>query len=79
MKLRELGATRLMFKAIGLGAMPLSIGGRPDDAQAFAVLEAFVADGGNFIDTANVYCFEAGCRRHRRNVRRAGASSRTIV
>jgi aryl-alcohol dehydrogenase-like predicted oxidoreductase len=38
--------------------MPLSISGRPDEAQAFAVIEAFVADGGNFIDTANVYCLD---------------------
>ena len=55
MQQRELGNTGLMFRAIGLGAMPLSISGRPDEAQAFAVIEAFVADGGNFIDTANVY------------------------
>jgi len=45
MKQRELGNTGLMFKSIGLGAMPLSISGRPDEAQAFAVIEAFVADG----------------------------------
>ena len=55
MQQRELGNTGLIFKAIGLGAMPLSISGRPDEVQAFAVIEAFVADGGNFIDTANVY------------------------
>jgi aryl-alcohol dehydrogenase-like predicted oxidoreductase len=58
MNQRELGNTGLMLKAIGLGAMPLSISGRPDQAQAFAVIEAFVADGGNFIDTANVYCLD---------------------
>ncbi len=58
MKQRELGNTGLMFKSIGLGAMPLSISGRPDKAQAFAVIEAFVADRGNFIDTANVYCLD---------------------
>lgn len=58
MKQRELGNTGLMLKAIGLGAMPLSISGRPDETQAFAVIEAFVADGGNFIDTANVYCLD---------------------
>ena len=55
MQQRELGNTGLLFTSIGLGAMPLSISGRPDDAQAMAVIEAFVADGGNFIDTANVY------------------------
>ncbi len=58
MKQRELGNTGLMLKAIGLGAMPLSISGRPDETQALAVIEAFVADGGNFIDTANVYCLD---------------------
>ncbi|MCC8998419.1 MAG: hypothetical protein LM522_02795 [Candidatus Contendobacter sp.] len=58
MQQRELGNTGLMFKAIGLGAMPLSISGRPDGAQAFSVIEAFVGDGGNFIDTANVYCLD---------------------
>lgn len=55
MQQRELDSTGLHFKAIGLGAMPLSISGRPDEAQTMAVIEAFVADGGNFIDTANVY------------------------
>ncbi len=58
MQQRELGNTGLMFKAIGLGAMPLSISGRPDEAQAFSVIEAFVGGGGNFIDTANVYCLD---------------------
>ena len=60
MQQRELGNTGLMFKAIGLGAMPLSISGRPDAAQAFTVIEAFVAGGGDFIDTANVYCLDDG-------------------
>ncbi|MBK8538064.1 MAG: aldo/keto reductase [Candidatus Competibacteraceae bacterium] len=55
---RELNSTGLKFKAIGLGAMPLSISGRPDEAQAFAVIEAFIAGGGDFIDTANVYCLD---------------------
>jgi aryl-alcohol dehydrogenase-like predicted oxidoreductase len=58
MQQRELGNTGLLFTSIGLGAMPLSISGRPDEAQAIAVIEAFVADGGNFIDTANVYCLD---------------------
>ncbi len=58
MQQRELDSTGLHFKAIGLGAMPLSIVGRPDEAQAFAVIEAFIAGGGNFIDTANVYCLD---------------------
>jgi len=55
---RELGATGLRVNAIGLGGMPLSISGRPAEQQAFAVIEAFVEGGGNFIDTANVYCLD---------------------
>ena len=47
-----------MLRPIGLGAMPLSIAGRPDETQAFDVIEAFVEGGGNFIDTANVYCLD---------------------
>ncbi|CDI02361.1 Aldo/keto reductase [Candidatus Competibacter denitrificans Run_A_D11] len=58
MQQRELDSTGLHFKAIGLGAMPLSISGRPDQKQAFAVIEAFAEGGGNFIDTANVYCLD---------------------
>ena len=84
MQQRELGNTGLMFKAIGLGAMPLSISGRPDEAQAFAVIEAFVADGGNFIDTANVYCLDDDDIGHNeRLIRQAldqfGASDKVMV
>ena len=55
-KVRQLGNTGTEVHAIGLGAMPLSLNGRPDAAQAHSVIEAFVQGGGNFIDTANVYC-----------------------
>lgn len=48
--------TGLRVTAVGLGAMPLSIQGRPDEAQAFEVIRTFVEAGGDFIDTANVYC-----------------------
>jgi aryl-alcohol dehydrogenase-like predicted oxidoreductase len=41
---------------IGLGAMPLSLSTRPDEATAIEVIRAFIDGGGNFIDTANVYC-----------------------
>lgn len=56
--LRELGATGIQVTAIGLGAMPLSLAGRPDETQAFEVIRTFVEHGGNFIDTANVYCLD---------------------
>jgi aryl-alcohol dehydrogenase-like predicted oxidoreductase len=44
--------------AIGLGAMPLSLDRRPDEAMAIAVIKAFLDGGGDFIDTANVYCID---------------------
>ncbi|MFH8409018.1 aldo/keto reductase [Streptomyces sp. NPDC018019] len=48
-------------KTLGsLSVSPLSLGGNvfgwsADEAQSFAVLDAYVAGGGNFIDTADVY------------------------
>lgn len=41
---------------IGLGAMPLSLHGRPAEADAKNIIRRYVEAGGNFIDTANVYC-----------------------
>jgi aryl-alcohol dehydrogenase-like predicted oxidoreductase len=54
--MRKLGTTGLVVQPIGLGGMPLSIQGRPDERTARAVIEAFVEGGGNFIDTAISYC-----------------------
>jgi aryl-alcohol dehydrogenase-like predicted oxidoreductase len=56
--MRNLGATGLAVHPIGLGGMPLSIQGRPDERTAHAVIEAFLAGGGNFIDTAISYCLD---------------------
>ncbi len=55
---REINDTGIMVSPIGLGGIPLSIDGRPYEDQAFKVIEAFVEGGGNFIDTANVYCLD---------------------
>lgn len=55
---REIGRTGIKVRAVGLGAMPLSIAGRPTEAQAHAVIQAFIDAGGDFIDTANVYCLD---------------------
>jgi len=38
--------------------MPLSLTGRPDEQQAFAVVRAAVEAGVDFIDTADVYCLD---------------------
>jgi aryl-alcohol dehydrogenase-like predicted oxidoreductase len=55
-KYRELGQTGIRLFPVGLGAMPLSMRGRPEEARALAVIHAAVDAGINFIDTANVYC-----------------------
>jgi len=57
---RTIRGTDLRFNAIGLGAMPLSIAGRPTEDEAEKVVSRFVDLGGNFIDTANVYCLDDG-------------------
>jgi aryl-alcohol dehydrogenase-like predicted oxidoreductase len=55
---RSIGNTGKSVNPIGLGGMPLSIQGRPDERTALAVIEAFVAGGGDFIDTAISYCLD---------------------
>ena len=55
---RSLGKTGIEVTAIGLGGMPLSLAGRPDESRAEAVIRAFIDGGGDFIDTANVYCID---------------------
>lgn len=55
---RRLGRTDLQLFPIGLGAMPLSIEGRPDERQSIAVIHAAIAAGVDLIDTANVYCLD---------------------
>jgi aryl-alcohol dehydrogenase-like predicted oxidoreductase len=55
---RPLGHTGLLVNPIGLGAMPLSIHGRPDERTGLAVIAAFLEGGGNFIDTAVSYCLD---------------------
>jgi aryl-alcohol dehydrogenase-like predicted oxidoreductase len=53
---RVIGSTGIEVNAIGLGCMPLSIQGRPDERTGLAVIGAFVENGGDFIDTAISYC-----------------------
>lgn len=49
---------------IGLGAMPLSIVGRPTEQEAIDVINLFLELGGNFIDTANVYGLDDADKGH---------------
>lgn len=58
MQARPLGADAPAVSAVGFGAMPLSIQGRPDEAVAVRVIHAVLDAGVNLIDTANVYCLD---------------------
>ena len=42
--------------AIGLGAMPMSLEGRPDEAQSIRTIHAALDAGATLIDTADAYC-----------------------
>jgi aryl-alcohol dehydrogenase-like predicted oxidoreductase len=57
-KRRELGRTGIRVFPIGLGAMPLSLQGRPDERTAISVIHAAIDAGVDFIDTANTYCLD---------------------
>ncbi|WLW52122.1 aldo/keto reductase [Streptomyces sp. YU58] len=53
MRHRTLGGLRV--SAVGLGAMPLSIEGRPDEARALATVHAALDAGVTLLDTADSY------------------------
>ena len=53
MKYRRLGRTGLKVCELCLGTM--QFGWTADEAASFAVMDAFVEAGGNFVDTADVY------------------------
>ena len=53
MQYRNLGHTGLKVSTLGLGAMQW--GWTADEATSWAIMDAFVAAGGNFLDTADIY------------------------
>ena len=53
MQLRQIGETKV--GAVGLGAMPMSIEGRPDEARSIATIHAALDAGMTLIDTADAY------------------------
>ncbi|MFE6098321.1 aldo/keto reductase [Streptomyces massasporeus] len=53
MRYRTLGGLRV--SAVGLGAMPLSIAGRPDEERALATVHAALDAGVTLLDTADSY------------------------
>jgi len=58
MKTRTIGTATV--SAIGLGAMPMSIEGRPDEARSIRTIHAALDAGVTLIDTADAYHLHAG-------------------
>ncbi|MGP7997212.1 MAG: aldo/keto reductase [Streptosporangiaceae bacterium] len=58
MRTRTIGG--ITVSAIGLGGMPMSIEGRPDEKRSIATIHAALDAGVTFIDTADAYHLEPG-------------------
>ncbi|HEV2893564.1 MAG TPA: aldo/keto reductase [Actinomycetota bacterium] len=56
MPTRRLGG--LQVSAIGLGEMPMSLAGRPDEARSVRTVHAALDAGVTLIDTADAYCID---------------------
>jgi aryl-alcohol dehydrogenase-like predicted oxidoreductase len=69
MQTRKLGQSSLHISTLALGSNVF--GWTIDEAESFAVLDAYVAAGGNFIDTADVYSMWVAGNR--------GGESETII
>src|SRR6201992_336892 len=57
MRTRRIGETKV--SEIGLGGMPMSIEGRPDEARSIAAVHAALDAGITLIDTADAYHMHA--------------------
>lgn len=72
METKKLGKTDITISAIGLGAMPMSLRGRPPESQSIDVIHRALDLGVNFIDTADSYCKDESDKHHsERLLRRA--------
>jgi aryl-alcohol dehydrogenase-like predicted oxidoreductase len=58
MRTRRIGDIEV--SAIGLGGMPMSIEGRPEESRSIATVHAALDAGVTLIDTADAYCLNAG-------------------
>jgi aryl-alcohol dehydrogenase-like predicted oxidoreductase len=54
MQTRTIGGSRV--SALGLGAMPMSLENRPDEARSLRTIHAALDAGARLIDTADAYC-----------------------
>ena len=70
MKNVSLGHTDIRVSAAPFGAMYL--GTKQTESESFAILDHYVAQGGNFIDTANIYAHWVGAEWH-------GGESETVL
>lgn len=64
MKLRKFGKTGIQVSGLGLGAMPMSIQGRPEESQSIAVIHRALDLGITLIDTADAYCVDEKDKHH---------------
>lgn len=64
METKQLGKTDVAISAIGLGAMPMSLKGRPSESQSIGVIHRVLDLGINFIDTADSYCQDESDKHH---------------
>jgi len=55
---RKLGPTVLTVGAIGMGCMPLSVNGRPIEAEGIKTIHAALEQGITLFDTADAYCLD---------------------
>lgn len=71
----ELGKTGVSVSAMGLGAMHLSLEGRPSREQAMEVIHRTLDAGINFIDTADAYCRDEDDKHHNERLIRDALAS----
>lgn len=64
METKQLGNTDVTISAIALGAMPMSLSGRPPESQAIEVIHRALDLGIMLIDTADSYCKDESDKHH---------------
>jgi aryl-alcohol dehydrogenase-like predicted oxidoreductase len=64
METKKLGNTEITISAIGLGAMPMSLRGRPPQSQSIELIHRAIALGITLIDTADSYCQDESDKHH---------------
>ena len=67
----------LRVPPIGLGAMPMSVEGRPEEAQSIRTIHAALDAGVGLIDTADAYCLDEAEFGHNEALR--GGDRKSVV